>query len=134
MSRKLTGLLILVNLIVFNACSQAQPSGEYDISVADVREKIAAGDSIVLLDVRTEAEYDGSLGHVDSSFLIPLSDLAKKMDELEKYKEQEIIVICRSGNRSGYATKLLRDKGFKAFNMTGGMIAWNDFTPTETKK
>jgi rhodanese-related sulfurtransferase len=47
------------------------------------------------------------------------------MDELEKFKDKELIVICSSGIRSGSATRFLRKMGFEAFNMEGGMQAWN---------
>ena len=48
----------------------------------------------------------------------------KKKDELEKYKEDEIIVICARGIRSDMAAKLLRENGFNALNLSGGMIAY----------
>ena len=59
------------------------------------------------------------------SVLITLAELDTRLKELEPYEDVEIIVICRSGNRSGRATKMLRDKGYTAFNMIGGMRAWN---------
>ncbi len=75
--------------------------------------------------MRTEPEFDGPLGHVQGSVLIPLNELEARLEELEAYTDNEIIVICRSGNRSGQATRILREEGFKAFNMVGGMRAWN---------
>ena len=119
-------VLILANLLVIGACIQAQSTEKFEVSVAQVKGKLDAGEDIVLLDVRTESEYTGSLGHVDSSLLIPLNKLEGQLEQLEKYRKIEIIVICRSGNRSGYATKILRENNFKAFNMLGGMIAWNN--------
>jgi rhodanese-related sulfurtransferase len=125
MVNKTFGLLISLILISAGSCIQAQTPGENEITVNQVREKINAGEDIILLDVRTESEYTGALGHVDSSVLIPLDELDARINELENYKDKEIIVICRSGNRSGYATRILRDKDFKAFNMLGGMLEWN---------
>ena len=46
------------------------------------------------------------------------------MEELIDYQDKKIIVYCRSGNRSGTATKILNQNGFNAFNMIGGMNGW----------
>ena len=46
------------------------------------------------------------------------------MDELNDYREKKIIVYCRSGNRSGIATRILSENGFNALNMIGGMNGW----------
>lgn len=121
-------LFILMNLIFLNSCSQAQTAGENELTVIQVQEKINSQEDIVLLDVRTGEEYTGPLGHIDSSLIIPLGELEARMGELEKYKEYEIIVICHSGNRSAYATRILLDNDFKAYNMLGGMIKWNNYT------
>jgi rhodanese-related sulfurtransferase len=77
----------------------------------------------VVLDVREPSEYEA--GHVLNSKLIPLGKLKGRMGELEKYKEQPIVVVCRSGNRSGTACFLLGKQGFtQAYNLAGGVQAW----------
>lgn len=77
----------------------------------------------VVLDVREPSEY--AAGHVLNSKLIPLGKLKERMGELEKYKDQPIVVVCRSGNRSGTACFLLGKQGFvQAYNLAGGMQAW----------
>jgi rhodanese-related sulfurtransferase len=77
----------------------------------------------VVLDVRETSEY--AAGHVLNSKLIPLGKLKERMGELEKYKDQPIVVVCRSGNRSGTACFLLGKQGFvQAYNLAGGMQAW----------
>ena len=85
-------------------------------------------DTLVLLDVRTHKEYVGEEGHLPGSILIPLHELKSRVDELEKFRNNELIVICSSGSRSGVATRFLRKEGFEAFNMEGGMQAWNKFS------
>jgi rhodanese-related sulfurtransferase len=76
-----------------------------------------------VLDVREQSEYD--TGHVLNSKLIPLGKLKERMGELEKYKDQPILVVCRSGNRSGTACFLLGKQGFaQAYNLAGGVQAW----------
>lgn len=77
----------------------------------------------VVLDVREPAEFAG--GHVLNAKLIPLGKLKERMGELEKHRDQPMIVVCRSGNRSGTACSLLSKAGFtQAYNMAGGMTAW----------
>lgn len=77
----------------------------------------------LVLDVREESEY--KLGHVLGAKLIPLGKLGERLGELEKYKDQPMVVVCRSGNRSGTACALLGKRGFaQAYNLAGGMLAW----------
>ncbi|HEV2879505.1 MAG TPA: rhodanese-like domain-containing protein, partial [Candidatus Eremiobacteraceae bacterium] len=58
-----------------------------------------------------------------NTYEIPLGDLAERLDELPKHKE--IVVYCRTGQRSGRAVQLLRDAGFShARNLIGGIRAW----------
>lgn len=86
----------------------------------EVARRLARGEQLVVLDVRQPDEY--AQGHVAGSTLIPLDQLALRLEELPK--DQEILAICRSGNRSGVATGLLQRAGFKASNVKGGMLAW----------
>lgn len=73
-----------------------------------------------LLDVREPYEYQE--GHIAGARLLPLGDLARRMGELPQ--DREILVICRSGNRSGAATRQLAQAGYQAINLRGGMIGW----------
>ena len=103
------------------------PKKEYpNITVADVQKKINIKNNILLLDVRTVDEFDGPLGHIAGAVLIPIQELEQRIDELNEHKEKEIIVICRSGNRSQIGTRILISHGINAVNMVGGMKAWND--------
>ena len=97
-----------------------------NIIVADVQKNISAKDNILLLDGRTATEFDGLLGHISGAVLLPVQELEQRIDELNKHKEKQIIVICRSGNRSQTGTRILISHGFNAVNMLGGMKAWND--------
>ncbi|KXS31353.1 MAG: Rhodanese domain protein [Candidatus Gallionella acididurans] len=79
--------------------------------------------SAVVLDVREPGEYES--GHVLNSKLIPLGKLKERIGELEKYKDHSIVVLCRSGNRSGTACFILGKHGFnQAYNLAGGIQAW----------
>jgi len=77
----------------------------------------------LVLDVRQPEEFEA--GHLLNAKLIPLGKLKERMGELEKYKNQPIVVVCRSGNRSGTACFLLRKQGFsQTYNLAGGVLAW----------
>lgn len=95
-----------------------------DINVEDLKARLDKNEKFVFLDVREEWEYeDENLGAMN----IPLGDLPNRLDEIEKYKNQEIVVHCRSGARSGNAKKFLESKGFtKVRNVLGGLLAYNE--------
>ena len=76
-----------------------------------------------VLDVREVSEYNG--GHVLNSVLIPLGTLKARLDELEKYRDRPMVVVCRSGSRSGTACAILAKHGYaQAYNLAGGVLAW----------
>ncbi len=89
-----------------------------EISVQQAYQKYEQG--TFLLDVRTQPEWDEF--HAPKAVLIPLDELPNRLSELPK--DQEIVVICRSGNRSAVATDILRQNGFNATSVAGGMNAW----------
>jgi rhodanese-related sulfurtransferase len=111
--------LLLLNI---NAC--AQQADETNITVQQLKEKMKTDSSLVILDVRTPQELTGNLGQIDGVINIPVQELVQRVGELEKYKNKDLMVICRSGNRSATATKFLNEKGFKAKNILGGMKAY----------
>lgn len=77
----------------------------------------------LLLDVREEAEFKS--GHILNAKWIPLGKLSSRLGELEKYREQPIVVVCRSGQRSASACSTLAKQGFpQAYNLSGGVMAW----------
>lgn len=94
------------------------------VSVQTLREKLAKDPTTVVVDVRNADELSGPLGKLDGVKHIPLADLPSRLSELSAHKNREIHIICRSGNRSGKAASFLREKGFQALNVTGGMISW----------
>jgi rhodanese-related sulfurtransferase len=95
------------------------------MTVETLKQQLENDSTLVLVDVRTEPELTGPLGHIPGIIHIPLQELNERFTELETYKNQPIAIICRSGNRSSVATKLLVEKGFKVKNVLGGMKAWN---------
>ena len=95
-----------------------------DITVQELQEKLKGDDKFVLIDVREPWENDEFNVGGD---LIPLGDLVNKLYELDDHKESEVVVYCRSGNRSGMAQALMQAQGFtNVRNLTGGMLAWQE--------
>lgn len=120
-------VLIIFIVALSGSCGFGQMSG-VRINSMDVRQlqsDLQEKKDVVLIDVRSEAEFNGSVGHLENAILIPLPELEQRYSELNEFKDKEIIVYCRSGNRSRTATKFLMDKGFKAVNLEGGILAWN---------
>lgn len=76
----------------------------------------------IVLDVRTQEEWDA--GHSENAINIPLHMLPLKIDELQKYKDKKIVVVCRSGGRAGQAIQTLQEKGFQNLQNGG---AWENF-------
>lgn len=116
---------IVVGVAGFGLIMMMQDSDRKVISTKEVYELMQKDTNVVILDVRTPAEYRGELGHVKGSMLIPVQELEGRLRELEPFRNKTILAICRSGNRSGRAVKLLNEKGFKALNVEGGMLKWN---------
>lgn len=88
-----------------------------------LKARLDANEHVVLLDVRQPEEHADE--NIPNSILIPLGELPARIAELEPYRNSEIIVYCRSGNRSGQACMLLQMLGFtNPVNLQGGMLAW----------
>lgn len=93
-----------------------------DISVIELKKRLDAGEKINLIDVREQFEYDEfNLG----GDLIPLGTLPGKLEDLETLRDEEVIVHCRSGARSGTAKMFLTQSGFtNVRNLIGGVLDW----------
>ncbi len=98
------------------------------IDVKQLQARIESGENINLLDVREPLEHeDFNIGGI----LLPLGDIrVGDTETIEHLKDQEVIIYCRSGNRSGQACMVLESLGFSnVINVTGGMLAWQDTFP-----
>jgi rhodanese-related sulfurtransferase len=104
---------------------QERNSGVKSITVDEAGQLMNRDTAVVLLDVRTNDEWNSPTGHLKNAILIPLQDLRDKINILDSFRSRQIIVYCRSGNRSGRATRILADSGFNAVNLAGGIRAWN---------
>lgn len=88
------------------------------VSAAEARDLVRSGAQ--LIDVRENNEWNA--GHAPQALHVPSGQINAKVNRLKK--DKDIIVVCRSGNRSRGVTSQLRQMGYEAFNLSGGMRAW----------
>jgi rhodanese-related sulfurtransferase len=95
------------------------------ITVEEVKDRIDAGEKLNIVDVREP--YENEEFNIGGK-LIPLGKIqSMQLDDIEDLKEEEIILYCRSGNRSGHACMILESAGFtNVKNLTGGMLKWRE--------
>ena len=91
-----------------------------EIDVHEFARRRATGAAV--LDVRQPAEYVEA--HVPGALLIPLDELADRLDEVPAAGGVPVVVICRSGARSAVASEFLRANSIESTNLDGGMLAW----------
>ncbi|HIJ26321.1 MAG: rhodanese-like domain-containing protein [Gammaproteobacteria bacterium] len=117
-----TAFLITLAMLIFNVFGDRLRGFESISAESAVR--ILNNDQALLLDVRTQDEFAKD-GKVERASHIPLSQLKEKLDSLETHRSQPVIVICRSGSRSGVACSQMKKKGFEqVYNLKGGILSW----------
>ncbi|MBI2416872.1 MAG: rhodanese-like domain-containing protein, partial [Ignavibacteriales bacterium] len=90
----------------------------------EVNARILIPSKTIYFYVRTTEEVTGPMPKLKQAIHIPLHELSSRVKELSKFKDREIAVICRSGNRSRAAVNILVENGYKAKNVPGGMSAY----------
>jgi len=95
-----------------------------DITVAELKQRMANKEPLNIFDVREANEYEAfNIG----AKLIPMSEINNRLTEFETYKNEELILHCRSGARSGKAKQYLEGLGYtKVRNLLGGMLQWQE--------
>ena len=107
---------------------EAEVKAEYHkISAEEAKNRMESGDDLILLDVRTEQEYENS--HIPGAIVIPNESIGKETLKELPDLDQEILVYCRSGNRSAQAAKKMVEAGYTKVYDFGGIIDW----PYETE-
>ncbi len=98
------------------------PSHRDSIEVEELHDRLRAGGLPQMIDVREP--FEAGIARIEGSVLIPLGDLAARLDGLAR--DGEYVVYCHTGIRSTYAAALMRKSGFrKVLNLTGGIDAWS---------
>ena len=106
-----------------NATNDSSNSSSYQqVDAETAKELIDTEDDYVILDVRTQAEYDES--HIPGAILIPHDTVATAAEDALPDKGQLILVYCRSGNRSKQASQALVDLGYTNVVEFGGINSW----------
>ena len=119
---RIAGLTVAA-AVTLGACSNPpeRPAGEAERPVIEGTSgaTLTVDSSVVFVDVRTQREYDA--GHIDGAIHIPHTEMDERYEELERYKDQQIVVYCRSGRRSGIAEGILENHGFENVINGGGL-------------
>lgn len=106
------------------------PKAEYrKITAQEAKARIDSKDELIILDVRTAEEY--AQGHIPGAVLLPVSNIAKDAPAQLPDKDAEILVYCRSGNRSRQAAQQLVAMGYTGIFDFGGIVDWPYETVTE---
>ena len=115
--------VVLVLLGIYVLYSKGLIMANFESVSAKVAYEMIENDdgNLTILDVRTAEEFKAD-GHLANAKLIPVGQLSKNLNMLDKSKK--VLVYCRSGSRSVHATRILVSNGFTPLNMSGGMNAW----------
>jgi sulfur-carrier protein adenylyltransferase/sulfurtransferase len=100
------------------------------IQAEELKQRLDAGDNLLLLDVRDEDEFE--ISNIGGQ-LIPLDELPTRVRELDA--SREIVALCKMGTRSAKAVQVLRQAGFpNVRSLTGGIHAWSDRVDSRVRK
>jgi sulfur-carrier protein adenylyltransferase/sulfurtransferase len=104
-----------------------------EISVKELKTRLDRGEPLTIIDVRDPHEWPiANLGEYGAR-LIPMSELAARLDEIDPL--EEVVVQCRSGSRSAHIVKYLQSHGYAhVFNLHGGLLAWSDEIDSSMRK
>jgi rhodanese-related sulfurtransferase len=95
-----------------------------EIDVEALRDALAAGEPLLLVDCREPWEWD--VGHLEGALLVPLGETADRADEVaEQAASRRVVVYCHHGIRSLSAASLYRRVGIDAVSLRGGTDAWS---------
>jgi uncharacterized membrane protein YdjX (TVP38/TMEM64 family)/rhodanese-related sulfurtransferase len=95
------------------------------LPITELKRRLDAGEDLLLLDVRTAADFVGEQGHIAGATNIALESLSERIDTLATDLERPIALVCRTDRRSAKAAALLTRRGFAEVHVIqGGMTAW----------
>lgn len=124
MRKLISAFSILAALLLFSACAPKAPVAEYHkITAEQAKERLDSGDKLILLDVRTQEEFDA--GHISGAILLPNETITDtEQPDILPDLNAEILIYCRSGNRSAQAANKLVAQGYTNVYDFGGIIDW----------
>ncbi|WMI79825.1 rhodanese-like domain-containing protein [Anaerotignum sp. MB30-C6] len=127
-------LALLLTLSLFSGCGTDRDSGNtgyQTISASQAYDMIQAEENLIILDVRTQEEFDE--GHIPNAILLPNNEIGEKADSILTDKDATILVYCRSGRRSALAAIELAALGYTDVYDFGGMTDWEYDVVVEEK-
>lgn len=119
---KLIKSIILLFFVIISIQNCAQDNSNQALTMKRFKERISKNDTaMVILDVRTSGEIIGELPKIKGAIHIPVQELEDRVNELEQFRNKEIVIVCRTQNRSSKAAVYLKGQGYNAKYVTGGM-------------
>ena len=119
-------MILLLAVLLLTACGQDTENDReavyMNITAEEAREIMDTEEGYIILDVRTQEEYDE--GHIPGAILIPNTEIEARAEEILTDKNQLILVYCRSGRRSKLAAEILVELGYANIREFGGIIDW----------
>lgn len=119
-------LFLLIAVILLTACGHTEENDReavyMNITAEEARQIMDSEEGYVILDVRTQEEYDQ--GHIPGAILIPNTEIEARAEQELPDKDQLILVYCRSGRRSKLAAGILVSLGYTDIREFGGIIDW----------
>ena len=96
----------------------------HEVSPAAVRAMLDAGEPVRLLDCRTPKEY--AAARIEGALLVPMQETPDRLDELDAWLDEKVVVFCHAGVRSMKVAQFLRERGFDDVkSMVGGIDLWS---------
>jgi rhodanese-related sulfurtransferase len=121
-TRNMPAAALLAFILVLASCGGG--GGDGSAAADDYR-------GALFVDVRTPEEF--AAGHVEGALLIPVDELEARIGELDEYRDQRVVLYCRTGRRSGIALDILNRQGFTAAENAGAFTRLRDLgLPTRT--
>lgn len=117
--------LALLAVVMFLPRLMRRLRGPAMLDLDELHKRLEAGVDLLVLDVRTPAEFDGELGHIAGAINIPIDELPGRVAELEAWRQRTIVAMCRTDRRSSTAVAVLAANGFSDVEVAaGGMTRW----------
>lgn len=116
---KFIKMFSIMFFLILSSLGCAQQNQSNSITMEQFKEKLKNDKNLIVLDVRTPEEV--AAGKIENAINIPVQVLEQRINELNPYKSKEILVICRTQNRSAVAVDILKQQGYNAKNVLGGM-------------
>jgi phage shock protein E len=111
--------LFILFILLLTGCTNSYEK----VTIAQTKEMLTNNEIKLIIDVRTKEEYD--MGHIENAINIPYDQIEDNLEYLKQYKNDTILVYCRTSNRSTIAANTLHNNNFKkVYAMTDGYSNW----------